>query len=60
MPSRRVLIALLVAALGGYSMIRHVRQMLHEGISLEDGGGWTALFLTEFLVTMSALVVASS
>ena len=58
MPSHRVLVAMLVAVTGGYAMIRHARQMLHEGISLEDGGGWTALVLTEFLVAMSGVAVA--
>lgn len=58
MPSPRALVGMLVAAVAGFSMIRHARQMLHDGTSLEDGGGWTALVLAEFVVAMSAVAFA--
>ena len=49
---------MLVAVTVGYSMIRHAQRMLHEGVSFEDGGGWTALVLTEFVVAMGGVGVA--
>jgi hypothetical protein len=49
---------MLVAVVVGRSMVRHARRMLHEGISLEDGGGWTAVVLVEFVVAMGAVAVA--
>ena len=49
---------MLVAVSAGYAMIRHARQMLHDGVSLEGGGGWTALILAEFILAMSATAVA--
>lgn len=58
MPSTRTLIAMLVAIASGYSMIRHARKMPHDGVALEDGGGWTALILTEFMIAMGGLGVA--
>lgn len=58
MPSRRTLIALLVAATAAYSMVHHARVMLHEGVALEEGGGWTAVFLAEFMVALGAVAAA--
>ena len=58
MPTRRALFAMLVAVTAGYSMIRHANRMLHEGVTLEEGGGWTALVLTEFMVAMGGVAFA--
>ena len=58
MPARRSLIAVLVAAMAGYAMIRHANRMLHDGVSFEDGGGWTALVLSEFMVAMAGIAAA--
>jgi len=58
MPNRRALFAMLVAVTVGYSMIRHAKRMLHEGVAFEDGGGWTAVILAEFVVAMGAVAVA--
>ena len=58
MPARRVLYAVLVAAVAGYWMIRHSNRMLIEGVSFQEGGGWTALVLAEFFVAMSGIAVA--
>ena len=60
MPRPRTLIAILVALASGCSMIRHARKMLHDGVALEDGGGWTALILTEFMAAMGGFGVAVS
>ena len=49
---------MLVAAVAGYWMIRHANRMLHEGTSFAEGGGLTALVLTEFMVAMSGVAVA--
>jgi len=54
------LFAALVCALGGWLFVRHGRQMLRAGVTLEEGGGWTALLLTEFMVSMVAACVAIS
>lgn len=41
-------------------MVRHARPMLHEGVGVDDGGGWTALIITEFIITFAAAAVAFS
>ena len=58
--AHRTLIATLVAAACAYGMLRHSRQMMFEGISLTDGGGWAALVMAEFTVALGALGVALS
>jgi len=60
MPNRIALIAALVCALSGWLAVRHGRQMLRSGVSMEEGGGWTALLLTEFMISMAAACVAIS
>ena len=55
--SHRVLLALPICLASGYALLFHARQMMHEGVSLEDGGGWTAVVTGEFLVHVSALAV---
>jgi len=57
-PAQRSLIGMLVAVAAGYAMIRHARRMLHEGVGLEDGGGWTAVVVTEFVIAMSGVALA--
>ena len=58
MPSQIALVAALVAALGGWGVVHHGRQMLREGVTVADGGGWTALLLTEFMISFAAACVA--
>jgi hypothetical protein len=58
MPAQRALIAALIAALSGYAVVHHGRKMMHEGIGLEDGGGWTAILITEVLCCFSAVAAA--
>lgn len=58
MIAHRVLIATLVAAGCAYAMLRHASQMLHEGTSLTDGGGITALVMCEFTAALAAISVA--
>ncbi|RDI75164.1 hypothetical protein Gocc_0962 [Gaiella occulta] len=53
-------IAALVALVSGWAVIRHCRAMLHSGVSLEDGGGWTAVILAETVVCLTAVAVALS
>jgi hypothetical protein len=58
MPAQRSLIAALVACLAGYGVIRHSRSMLHNGVSSADGGGWTAVIMSEAIVCFAAVTVA--
>jgi hypothetical protein len=58
MPRRHALLAMLVAVTFGYSMIRHAGRMMHEGVGLEEGGGWTALILAEFMIAMGGVAGA--
>jgi hypothetical protein len=57
--AERPLIAILVALAAAYAMTRHARLMLHQGIGVETGGGWTAVFMCEFMIALAALGVAS-
>jgi hypothetical protein len=57
-PSHVALVAALVAAVSGWGVVHHGRQMIHEGVTVEDGGGWVALLLTEFMVSFSASCLA--
>jgi hypothetical protein len=58
MATQRSLIAALVAGLSGYGFIRHSRSMLHNGISGAEGGGWTAVIMTEAMVCFGAVAIA--
>ena len=58
MPSQVALVAALVAAVSGWGVVHHGRQMIHEGVTVGEGGGWTALLLTEFMVSFAAACVA--
>jgi hypothetical protein len=56
--AHRTLLATLTAAGCAYAMLRHSRQMMFDGISLSEGGGWAALVMVEFTVALGALAVA--
>jgi hypothetical protein len=58
--SRRGLICTLVAGGCAWAMLRHSRQMLFEGVSMSDGGGWAALVIAEFTASLAAIAVALS
>ena len=58
MPTQRALIAALVAAACGYAVVRQGRMMMNEGVSIEDGGGWAALLITEVCCCFAAVAVA--
>jgi hypothetical protein len=60
MASQRALFAALVAACSGYSVVRHGKRMMHEGVTVEEGGGWTAVLISEALVCFAAVGVALS
>ena len=60
LPADRALVALLVAAVAGYAMLRHAKHMIWSGVTLGDGGGWAVLVLLEFSVALGALGVALS
>lgn len=58
MPTRLSLIAALVALASGYGFIRHSRSMLHNGVGGAEGGGWTAVIMTEVITCFSAIAIA--
>ena len=58
MPSGQSLIAVLVAAISGYAVVRTGRTMMGNGIELQDGGGWAALLIIEVCVSLAAVCVA--
>jgi hypothetical protein len=60
MPSHISLIAAFVAAASGWAMIHHSRGLMHNGESLTDGGGWTAIILTETMISLGAAAFAIS
>ncbi len=57
-PSIPVLAAIGVAVVTGWATRHHCRQLLHEGVSLEDGGGYVVLILVEFTACMAAVGAA--
>jgi hypothetical protein len=54
----RSVIATLVASTAGFATIRHARRMLHDGVDLDAGGGWTAVIMAEVMITLTALAIA--
>ena len=52
------LIATLVACATGWLTVHHCRQLIHEGVGFEDGGGYAVLILVEFSACMAAVAVA--
>ena len=56
--AHRALISTLVAAGCGYAMLRHSKAMLFHGVGLRDGGGWTALVMTEFVAAFGSISIA--
>jgi hypothetical protein len=59
-PTNLALIAALVAATSGWGVVHHGKALMHNGVGLQDGGGWTALILTETMISLSAACVALS
>jgi hypothetical protein len=57
-PSIPVLAAIGAALVAGWATRRHCRQLLHEGVGLEDGGGYVVLILVEFTACMAAVGAA--
>lgn len=53
-----VLVAMTFSAGAGWLTLHHCRILLHQGVGVEDGGGWTALILVEFVACMVAVSVA--
>ena len=60
MPGTASLIAALVAAAAGWGVVHHGRALMHNGDSLQNGGGWTAIILTETMVSLGAAAFAMS
>ncbi len=58
MSSHRALIAALVAAVSGFALVRTGRTMMHQGIGIEEGGGWAALLIAEVCCSFAAVAVA--
>jgi hypothetical protein len=44
-----------IALLSGVFTLRQARLMMHDSVSIEDGGGWTAIFLSTFTLHFAAL-----
>jgi len=60
MPSQRILVAALVAAVSGLAVVRTAGAMVDEGFTVEDGGGWAALLIAEVCSMFAAVAVALS
>ena len=60
MPGTASLIAALVAAAAGWGVVHHGRALMHNGDSLQNGGGWTAIILTETMISLGAAAFAMS
>jgi hypothetical protein len=54
------LVAIVVAVAAGWGVVHHGRALMHDGTTLQDGGGWTALILTETMVSLAAAAFAIS
>ncbi len=51
---------MLVAVVSGWGVIHHGRTLIHNGDSLANGGGWTAIILAETMISLSAAAFALS
>jgi hypothetical protein len=60
MPSTLSLVAALVAAVSGWGVVHHGRALMFNGTTLQDGGGWTAIILTETMISLGAAAFAIS
>jgi len=60
MPATKSLLAALVAAISGFAVVRTGKAMMHDGIGIQDGGGWAALLIAEVCVSCAAVGVALS
>ncbi len=52
------LVATGVAMATGSMTVHHCRRLIRDGVSMDDGGGWTVLIVLEFVVTMIAVSAA--
>jgi hypothetical protein len=53
------LVAMLVASLTGWGIVRHCKAVLNNGIGFADGGGWAVILLVETMVFLAAVNVAT-
>jgi hypothetical protein len=53
-------IAMLVAAVSGWAVIRVGRRMVFEGVGVQDGGGYSALLMAAVMINLGAVSVALS
>lgn len=60
MPDTMTLIAALIAAISGWGVVHHGKSLMHNGDSLSNGGGWTAIILAETMISLSAAAFAIS
>jgi hypothetical protein len=51
-------IAMLVAALSAWAVLRVARKMSFEGVGLDDGGGYTALLMAGVMINLASVTVA--
>lgn len=54
------LVAVTVAVVSGWAVVRLARRMAFEGVGLDDGGGYVALLLVAVTVNLAAVAVALS
>jgi hypothetical protein len=47
-----------VAMATGSVTVHHCRRLIRDGVSVDEGGGWTVLIVVEFVVTMIAVSAA--
>jgi hypothetical protein len=52
------LIAAAIAALSGWGLIHHGKAVLHSGVGIADGGGWTVILLVETMLFLVGINVA--
>ncbi len=52
------LFATLVALAAGWLTVRHCRYLMHEGMELDQGGGYAVLIVVEFTTCMAAVAIS--
>jgi hypothetical protein len=60
MPATKTLLAVLIAAISGFAVVRTGQSMMRDGTEIQDGGGWAALLITEVCVSFAAVGIALS
>lgn len=60
MPSQHALVAAPIALMTGWGLIHQARSMLFHGVSVQEGGGWTAIILAETMVFLVAVGIATA